>query len=99
MKKKPGRRTNPRPMALRTETQRQVIARLLLMGWTAERIARKLQCTSRVIRYAISTPEFQALYTRLEQERYQGIDRRMHALLGGAVDTLEKLLKHPDWKA
>jgi hypothetical protein len=23
----------------------------------------------------------------------------MHALLHGAVDTLEKLLRHPDWKA
>jgi len=41
-KKKPRRRVRPRPMDLRYETQRQWIARLLLLGWTAERIARRL---------------------------------------------------------
>jgi hypothetical protein len=101
MKKKRGRplHTKSPTMALRRQTQRETFARLLLLGWTTEKIARKLKVTPRAIRYAISTPEFEALYAKLQQERYQAVDRKMHALLGGAVDTLEKLLRHPDWKA
>ena len=65
-KKKPRRRVRPRPMDLRYETQRQWIARLLLLGWTAEQIARHVGRTPRAIRYAISTPEFQTLYAQLQ---------------------------------
>lgn len=99
MKPKLRRRVRPRPMGLRNETQRQVIARLLLLGWTAERIARKLHRTSRAIRYAISTPEFQTLYADLQRDHLRHVDRQMSALLLGAVEALMRLLKHPDWRA
>jgi len=98
-KKKPRRRVRPRPMDLRYETQRQWIARLLLLGWTAERIARRLGRTPRAIRYAISTPEFQKIYVELQHELFQHIDRRIHKLLAKAVAALARLLKHPDWRA
>jgi hypothetical protein len=86
-------------MNLRVETQRQVIARLLLLGWTAERIARKLHCTSRAVRYAISTDEFQTVYAELKRDHLSRVDRQMSALLLGAVDALGRLLKHQDWRA
>jgi hypothetical protein len=89
----------PRPLDLRRDAQRQMIARLLMMGWGIERIARKLHVTSRAVRYHISTPDFETLFTRLQREHLARVDRQMNALLPGAVDTLEKLLKHPDWKA
>jgi hypothetical protein len=100
-KKKPGRPLHSKSptMALRRQTQRETFARLLLMGWTTEKIARKLHVTPRAIRYAIESPEFLALYTKLQQERYKVIDRKMDALLGGAVESLEKMLSHKDWKA
>ena len=94
-----SRRVRPRPMGLRNETQRQVIARLLLLGWTAERIARKLHRTSRMIRYAISTAEFQTLYADLQREHLGRVDRQMSALLLGAVEALMRMLKNPDWRA
>jgi hypothetical protein len=90
---------NRRPMRLRYEVQRQLIARLLLMGWTAERIGKRLGCTSRAIRYAISTPQFQDLFERLQQEQLKTLDRKMSRLLHSAVKTLAKMLKHKDWRA
>jgi hypothetical protein len=99
MKPKPRRRVRPRPMQVRYETQRQTIARLLLLGWTAERVARKMGCTARAIRYHISTPEFEALYGKLQREYLQRVDRKLGSLLNGAVDALERMLRHKDWKA
>ena len=99
MKPKPRRHLRSRPMNLRVETQRQVIARLLLLGWTAERIARKLHCTSRAIRYAISTDEFQTLYADLQRAHLSRVDRHMSALLLGAVEALDRMLRNPDWRA
>jgi hypothetical protein len=98
--KPPKHWMNPRPtMNLRRQYQRELIARLLLMGWTAEKVGRKMKVTPRAIRYAISTPEFEALYAKLQGEYLQRVDRKMGALLGGAVEALEKMLKHPDWRA
>jgi len=47
MKLKPRRRIRPHPtMDLRRQTQRETIARLFLLGWTAERVARKMGVTA-----------------------------------------------------
>ena len=78
MKQKPRRRTRLRPMDLRSQTQRQVIARLMLLGCTGERIARRLGCTARAVRYAISTPEFEQLFNQLQAERLKILDRNMN---------------------
>ena len=42
MKRARQRKQARRPMSLRHETKRQLIARLLLLGWTAERIGETL---------------------------------------------------------
>jgi len=90
----------PRPtMDLRRQTQRETIARLLLMGWTAERVARRMGVTARAIRYHISTPEFEALYAKLQREHLGRVGRQLGSLLNGAVDALERLLKNTDWRA
>jgi len=88
-----------RPMATRYETQRQWIARLLLLGWTTEQIATRLHCSSRMVRWKISTPEFQKLFAELQHELYQHIDRRIHKLLDKAVTALFRMLRHRDWRA
>jgi hypothetical protein len=94
------RRSKPRPtMDLRRQTQRETVARLLLLGWTAERVARKMGVSARQVRYHIATPEFEALYTKLQQEYLQRVDRQLGALLTGACDALERMLKHSDWRA
>src|SRR5262245_42035506 len=87
---KPKRRIRRRPMDLRTETQRQLIARLLLLGCTAEEIARKLGRTSRAIRYLISKPEFETLFAALQQEQLRILDRKMSSLLHAALKALAK---------
>ncbi len=86
-------------MRLRHETQRQSIARMLLLGWTAERIARRLDCTSRAVRYAISTPEFQTMFETRRREHFATLDRRASRLLYAAVKALFRMLRHPDWRA
>jgi AcrR family transcriptional regulator len=88
-----------KPKDLRRQSQREIIARLLLLGWTAERVAQRLHVTPRAIRYHLATPEFEALYTKLQQEYLQRIDRKLGSLLHGAVDGLEKMLRHSDWRA
>jgi hypothetical protein len=97
MKRTPHPR-NRRPMRLRYEAQRQLIARLLLLGWTAERIGKRLGCTSRSVRYAISAPKFQEIFERLQQEQLKTLDRKMSRLLHSAVKTLAKMLKHKNTK-
>ena len=93
------RRLKSRPMDLRHAAQRQVIARLLLLGWSGERIARRLGCTARAVRYCIAGEEFRALFAERQKEHYQRIDRRMGALLDAALTTLLRQLKHADWRA
>ena len=88
-----------RPMATRYETQRQVIARLLLLGWSTQRIATRVGCTARMVRAKISTQEFQKLFAELQHELYQHIDRRIHKLLDKAVTALFRMLRHRDWRA
>jgi hypothetical protein len=99
--KKPGhhRRIRPRPMDLRRETQQRLIATLLLLGWSVARIARKLGCTERAIRWRMDQEEFQRLFDTLQQEHFKTVHRKLGSLLNGAVDALERLLKHSDWKA
>jgi hypothetical protein len=53
----------------------------VLMGWSAERIAKKLHRTSRAIKYALSTPEFRL---RSWGWRARG-GNRWHALAGGSA--------------
>jgi hypothetical protein len=91
------KRRNPRN--LRHETQHQLIARLLLLGWTGERIARRVGRSSRAVRYTISTPRFLELFDRLQQEQLKSLDRKMSRLLHSAVKELAKRLKHKDWRA
>jgi hypothetical protein len=86
----------PRPMDLRLETQRKTVARLMLIGWTAEKIARKLHCTARSLRYAVASPEFAILYAELERERLTMVDRLTGNLLIKAVLALDRQLNHPD---
>ena len=66
MKRRRQRKQARRPMSLRHETKRQVIARLLLLGWTAERIAKHLGCTARAVRYAVAKPKLQELVLALQ---------------------------------
>jgi hypothetical protein len=87
-----------KPKHLRIETQHQRIARLMLLGWSAERIARKLHCHTRTITRAISTAEFQTLYAQLQRDHLGRVDRHMSALLTGAVEALERMLSNKDWK-
>ena len=86
-------------MDLRYERNRQLIARWLLLGSSCERIAKRLHVTARTVRYQITTPAFQELYATLQREHFERLDRKMGGLLMGAVKTLNKMLKDPDWKA
>ena len=61
MKPRPRYKGRPRPMDLRTDIQRQRLARLLLLGMNAEQIARRMGRKPQTIRYAIAQPELLAL--------------------------------------
>jgi hypothetical protein len=87
------------PRDLRRQTQQYAIARLLLLGWSVTRIAKRLHCTDRAIRYAIDKAEFQTLFDTLQQEHFQAVHHQLGNLLTGAVDALEKMLRHKDWQA
>jgi hypothetical protein len=63
------------------------------------RIAKRLHCTDRAIRYAIDKAEFQTLFDTLQQEHFQAVHHQLGNLLTGAVDALEKMLRHKDWQA
>jgi len=52
--KRMRRRVRSRPMSLRHVATRELIARFLLLGWTGTRIARKLHCSLRQVRYAVA---------------------------------------------
>ena len=93
------RQLTSRPMRLRHEAHRQLVARLLFLGWSGERIARKLHCTVRSVRHCIATPEFRTVFADYQREQLATVDHRMGALLGEAISTLDRLLKHPDWRA
>jgi hypothetical protein len=101
MKKREPERQQLRPLPrdLRRQVQQRAIAQLLLLGWSVTRIARKLHCTDRAIRYAIDKPEFQTFFAEQQREYVQRIDRHLGSLLNGACDALERLLKHSDWRA
>ena len=85
--------TQPVSTDLRKVATRETVARLLLLGWPVERIARRLHCHHRTITRAIASPEFQKRYAELEREHLSRIDRHLKALLDGAMDALEKMLK------
>jgi DNA invertase Pin-like site-specific DNA recombinase len=93
------RHIRPRPMDLRRETVQQLTARLLLLGWSVSKIARRLHCTDRAVRWRMQQPEFQSLFDEIQQEHFKIVDRKLGALLHGACDALERLLKHSDWRA
>jgi hypothetical protein len=95
----PKQHLRPRPIDLRRETQQRVIATFLLLGWSVARIARKLHCSDRAIRWRMDQEEFQKLFDGLQREHFQRVHRKLGSLLHGAVDTLERLLKHSDWRA
>lgn len=96
---KPERQLKALPSDLRRQVQQRTIAHLLMLGWSVERIARKMHRTGRAIRYVVDRPDFQRLFEEMQQEALELMHRKMTSLLGGAVDALEKLLKHPDWRA
>jgi hypothetical protein len=98
------KRRRHRPMALRMEARRQLIARLMLCrNWNAKQIARRLHTTARVVRYEISSAEFATVYADLQREYFQQIDRATtsvwRAALPEAIETLRRLLHHKDWRA
>jgi AraC-like DNA-binding protein len=86
-------------MDLRRETVQQLTARLLLLGWSVSKIARRLHCIDRAVRWRMKQPESQALFDAIQQEHFKTVDRRLGALRHGACDALERLLKHSDWRA
>jgi hypothetical protein len=98
-RQKLARRHTPMGVALRTETRRELVARLLIMSWSTERIARRLGMSTKSIHRIIGTPEFERIYQDLQQQQLKHVDRRLGHLLNGAVDALEKLLTNKDWKA
>jgi hypothetical protein len=87
-------------MRLRYRAQHQVIARLLLLGFTAEGIAKRLgNCTPRSVRYAIARPEFEELFATMQRDYFKRLDQKMNRLLYGAVVALRRQLKSHDWRA
>jgi transposase-like protein len=86
-------------MDLRRETQQRMIATLLLMGWSVSRIARKLHCTDRAIRWRMNQEEFQRLFDEMQQGHFKTVHRKLGGLLHEAANALERLLKHSDWRA
>jgi hypothetical protein len=97
MTRKRRRRTHD--LSLRHQHEHQVIARLMLLGWTINRIARQLHRTPRAIRYTIATPVFRSRFDELQREFFAGLDRRTTHLLQVAILTLQRMLRHPDWRA
>ncbi len=94
MKKKKRRSVSQRYTA-----QRQRIARLLLLGWTAERIGKRLGLKRRTVTYALATPEFQVLFADLMKQHFKTLDARLAHLLDEAISAMFRMLRHRDWRA
>jgi hypothetical protein len=92
------KRLRKKPMAQRMELQRQMIARYLLLGWNARKIARRLGCQETAVRYAMAQPEFAELFQKLQSERLSKLDGEINEMLFEAVTALRKQLKHRDQK-
>jgi DNA-directed RNA polymerase specialized sigma24 family protein len=75
------RRLKAQTLRLRTDMQREWIARYVVLGWSAEKMARKLHCTSRRVRYTTSTPALQTLVAQLRRETFERIDHQVPAPL------------------
>ena len=99
MNRKARRGRRARPMDLRHEAYQSAIARFLFLGWSAERIARRLGCSAKRVRYQIATPEFTEFFEKYQHERFKDLDHKIASLLPAAVDQLAKLLHHKNWKA
>jgi len=69
------------------------------MSWSTERIARKLGMSTKSIHRRIGTPEFEWVYEDLQHQQLKHVDRRLGQLWNAAVDALERMLRHGDWKA
>jgi len=78
------------------ETLQRLVARLMVCGWPATKIARRLHRTPRAIRYLVGTPEFGAVYAQYEAEVLEVEDRKVRRLWPTTVRRLLRLLKHPD---
>jgi hypothetical protein len=74
-------------------------ARLLLTGSTITMAAKQLGKHYSYLRKVNALPEFKAYYQELERDYYAAIDTKAKRSMGASVDTLVKLLKHPNWKA
>jgi len=59
------RRTTKRISTLRTETQRQQLARLMFRGWSTKQIARKLHVRTDTVRDLSHTVEFSNVLCRV----------------------------------
>lgn len=99
MKPRPRYKGRPRPMDLRTNIQRQRLARFLMLGMNAEQIARRMNRKPQTIRYAIAQPELLALVEELQREELKRADRKIRGLLLGAIKALKKQLRSHDWRA
>src|SRR5262249_1916324 len=86
-------------MDIRTQAQRERIARMVLIGMTANEIARKLHVTPKTVRYNVSTDSFKEVYDRVEREYFQAVDRELKHLFGAAVKTPTRMLRNKDWRA
>jgi hypothetical protein len=69
---------------------------MLFRGWTYTKIARKLGRTRRAITYLVGCPEFDTIYRTYEAEQLAAFDRVFPRLLLSALDTLARLLRHPE---
>ncbi len=83
----------------RDQATRQMILRLLMLGWSQERIAKKLHRSARQVRYIESRPSFVAEFEALQREYFRGVDQQMRRLLKSANLTIKRLMKHKDWRA
>jgi hypothetical protein len=77
-------------MARRCVAQRDLVVRYLVLGWTAERIARKLQCSLRTVRYAIGHPQVQILVADFQRESLKRVDRQIAFAPGRSRDHAQK---------
>ena len=91
--------TRRRPMTLSAQHRRELICRLLLVGSTAEAIAKRLHVSSRTIRDVVASATFQRRFAELQREYLTVVDRRIARLLHRALKALVRLLKRPDWRA